>query len=475
MNGEQTLGTESIGKLLLKYSVPAIIGMMVNGLYNIVDRIFIGNIPGVGPMAITGLGVTMPIMTIILAFGMLIGIGTTTNISIKLGQGKVEEARKHIGNAMTLAVITGIIISVVGLLFVDKMLMIFGASENTLIYAKDYIKIILMGTVVNLLAFSLNHTIRADGSPKISAGIMIIGCITNIILDATLIYKFNMGIQGAAVATVISQGLTAIMSLYYYLSGKSNLKFERSSLKLDKKIIISVCAIGVSPFAMQLAASMVQVIANNALRTYGGDLAIGAMTTISSICITLMTPIFGLNQGSQPIIGFNYGAQNYHRVKKAYLASLAAATGVLCIGYIFIRLFPEMIVGMFNSDPELMEISIKGLEIYSIMLPIVGISVTGTNFIQSIGKAKQAMVLSLLRQVILLIPAVMILPRFFELTGIWMAQPFADFLSTTITGIILFRELSSYKKKQQESEKESDSKKLQCMKKELALDSDSKH
>ncbi|WP_207318651.1 MATE family efflux transporter, partial [Clostridioides difficile] len=212
MENQQLLGTERISKLLLKYSIPAIIGMLVNSLYNVVDRIFIGNIPGVGPLAITGLGVTMPIMTIILAFGMLIGIGTTTTISIKLGQGKVEEARKLIGNAMTLSVITGIIIMILGILFANKILTLFGASENTLIYAKSYINIILLGTVVNLLSFSLNHSIRADGSPKISAGIMIVGCLTNIVLDWILIFGFNLGIQGAAIATVTSQALTAILT-----------------------------------------------------------------------------------------------------------------------------------------------------------------------------------------------------------------------------------------------------------------------
>lgn len=343
MENQQLLGTERISKLLLKYSIPAIIGMLVNSLYNVVDRIFIGNIPGVGPLAITGLGVTMPIMTIILAFGMLIGIGTTTTISIKLGQGKVEEARKLIGNAMTLSVITGIIIMILGILFANKILTLFGASENTLIYAKSYINIILLGTVVNLLSFSLNHSIRADGSPKISAGIMIVGCLTNIVLDWILIFGFNLGIQGAAIATVTSQALTAILTIGYYISGKSNLRFSKSNLKLDKKLIKAVFAIGMSPFAMQLAASLVQVISNIALKTHGGDLAIGAMATISSIAMVFLMPIFGINQGAQPIIGFNYGAEKYDRVKKAYLGSLVVATIILCMGMVVVMLFPEAI------------------------------------------------------------------------------------------------------------------------------------
>lgn len=387
---------------------------------------------------------TMPIMTIILAFGMLIGIGTTTTISIKLGQGKVEEARKLIGNAMTLSVITGIIIMILGILFANKILTLFGASENTLIYAKSYINIILLGTVVNLLSFSLNHSIRADGSPKISAGIMIVGCLTNIVLDWILIFGFNLGIQGAAIATVTSQALTAVLTIGYYISGKSNLRFSKSNLKLDTKLIKAVFAIGMSPFAMQLAASLVQVISNIALKTHGGDLAIGAMATISSIAMVFLMPIFGINQGAQPIIGFNYGAEKYDRVKKAYLGSLAVATIILCMGMVVIMLFPEAIIGIFNKDPELMNISVNGLRIYLLMLPIVGLSVTGTNFIQSIGKAKMAMLLSLLRQVILLIPAVLILPTFLGLQGVWTAQPVSDFIATVITGIVVFRELKRY-------------------------------
>ncbi|MGL6105074.1 MATE family efflux transporter [Romboutsia sp.] len=466
MSNNQVLGTESIGKLLLKYSIPAIIGMLVNGLYNVIDRIFIGNIPNVGSLAITGLGVTMPITTIILAFGMLIGLGTTTNISIKLGQGKKEEAQKLIGNAMTMSVFVGAILTVVGLVFQDKILIAFGASEDTLEYAKAFTQIILLGTIPNLFAFSLNHSIRADGSPKISAGIMIIGCVTNIILDALFIFKFNMGIRGAALATVTAQTLTSILTLIYYLGGNSNLKFEKKNLKIDKKLIGGVFAIGLSPFAMQLAASSVQVISNHVLKLYGGDLAIGAMTTISSVAMVFLMPIFGLNQGAQPIIGFNYGAKQYQRVKKTYLCSLCAATIILCLGTFVVQTFPAAIVGLFNKDPNLMKISIDGIKIYLLMLPIVGISITGINFMQSIGKAKTAMFLSLLRQVILLIPAILILPRFFNLQGIWMAQPVADFISVAITGIIVIYELKSYKK--------NNNKELENFNVELAIEKTSK-
>ena len=443
MSTQELLAKEKISKLLLKYSVPAIIGMVVNALYNVVDRIFIGNIPGVGSIAITGVGVTLPITTIVLGFCMLVGIGATTTISIKLGQGKREEAEKVIGNAITLSVIIAVILTIVGIVFGEYILTKFGASDSTLYYAKSYIYIILLGTVFNMVAFTLNNTIRGDGNPKLAATIMVIGCLTNIVLDAVFIFGFNMGIQGAAIATVISQFITAIIGIRYYVSGKSNLRFIKSNLKLNKNIILKILAIGASPFAMQMAASLVQVIANNVLRTYGTDIAIGAMATISSVALMCLMPIFGINQGAQPIIGFNYGAKQEKRAQEAYKLSLIVASIILVIAFIAVQSFPEAIIGIFNKDPKFMDISVKGLRIYLLMLPIVGISITGTNYIQSIGEAKTAMVLSLLRQVILLIPFIMILPRLFNLglNGVWIAQPLSDIISSLLTGTILLKHM----------------------------------
>ena len=455
-NQQQMLATEPVGKLLLKYSVPAIIGMIVNALYNVVDRIFIGNIPGVGALAITGVGVTMPIMTIILAFGMLIGVGATANISIKLGQGKRDDAETIIGNAITLSIIISLAISVIGILFGDTILKSFGASESTLYYAKSYIYIVLGGSIFNLLAFSLNNTIRGDGNPKLAATIMVVGCLTNIVLDAVLIFVFNMGIQGAAIATVTSQAVTAIWGLTYYLKGKSNLKFKKSNLKLNKDIVKIIFAIGSAPFAMQIAASLVQVISNNALKAYGGDLAIGAMATISSISMIFLMPVFGINQGAQPIIGFNYGAKQYDRANKAFKISVSVACIIMTVGWLLMQLKPELIVGMFNKDPKLMDITINGAKLYLFMLPIVGISITGSNYMQSVGKAKSAMILGLLRQVILLIPMIIILPKFFGLNGVWYAQPTSDLLSTVITAVVLVKELKRYKNVEKEVELKSE-------------------
>ena len=444
-NDQQILGTEPIGKLLLKYSLPAIIGMMVNGLYNVVDRIFIGNIPDVGPLAITGLGVTMPIMTIILAFGMLIGIGAATNVSIKLGQGKKDEAEKILGNAVTLSVVVGLAITAIGLLFGDQILQLFGASEGSLVYAKAYINIILVGSVFNILGFTFNHLIRGDGNPKLSATIMVVGCGTNIILDALFIYVFKMGIQGAALATIISQLITTTWGLSYYLRGKSNLKLKKLNLKLNKSLIGMIFAIGAAPFAMQIAASCVQIICNNALRTHGGDLAIGAMATINSIIMMVGMPIVGISQGAQPIIGYNYGRKQYDRADKTLKLCMAAATIGLSIGWIIVQVFPEPIVGMFNSDAELVGISVDGIRKYLSMMPLIGVSMIGSNYIQSIGKAKQAMFLSLLRQVILLVPMMLILPNFLGINGVWFAQPIADVISFVVTLVLIIKEVKSHK------------------------------
>ncbi len=441
---EQTnniLGTESIGKLLLKYSVPAIIGMMVNALYNMVDRMFIGNIPGVGPMAITGLGVTMPIVSILVAFGTLVGVGATTKISIKLGAGEKDEAERIVGNAISFALIISLALTVIGLVFSNPILTLFGASESTLSYAKAYMNVILLGTVFCILSMVFNNIIRGDGNPKLSAIIMTVGCVTNIVLDAVLIFGFNMGIQGAAIATIISQAITAVWGFSYYMRGKSQLEFKKENLKLNGHVIAGICAIGMAPCAMQLANSMVQIISNTALKNHGGDLAIGAMATIASIGMLFVMPAYGLVQGMQPIVGFNYGAKKYDRAKKALKLSVALTTILFVIGTLIIQFAPEVLVGIFNKDAELMSITVNGLRKYAFALSVIGVSIVGTNYIQSIGKAKMATLLSLLRQVILLIPLITILPNFYGLDGVWYAQPISDTLAAVITGIVLLREL----------------------------------
>ncbi|CEO15825.1 mate efflux family protein [[Clostridium] sordellii] len=442
---QELLANEPISKLLVRYSIPAIIGMLVNALYNVVDRMFIGNIPNVGKLATAGIGVTMPITTILIAFGMLVGIGAITNISIKLGEGKIEEADRVLGNSITLSIIIGIVLTFIGIIFGEKILILFGASEQSLPYAQPFVNIILLGAVFNIAAFTLNSTIRGDGNPKLAAIIMSVGCILNIFLDYIFIFKFNMGIEGAAIATVIAQVITAIWGIMYYIKGKSNLKLKREYLKLDLKTVEMICAIGMAAFSMQIAASVVQIVCNNALKLYGGDLAIGAMSTITSIMLVFFMPVFGISQGSQPIIGFNYGKKQYDRVKKTFNISLVYGIVILTVGWVVINIWPSILVKAFNSDKDLVSVTINGLKKYSLMMTLVPISILGSNYIQSVGKAKKAIILGLLRQVIILIPVTIILSKLIGLDGVWYAQPVSDFIAIVITWIIVVKEMRSYK------------------------------
>jgi putative MATE family efflux protein len=439
---QKRLANESVLKLLVSFSIPAIIGMLVNALYNIVDRIFIGKMEGVGQYAITGVGLNFPIMTVIMAFAMLAGIGAAATISIRLGQNKKDDAEKILGNAFVLSLIFSVIVTIVGLLSIDKLLPIFGASENTFGYAKDYIVIILTGTVFNITAFSMNHCIRAEGNPKRAASTMLVGAVLNTILDPLFIFTFNMGVKGAALATIISQAASAAWVLSYFLTGKSSLKLRLSNLKLIPDIVKSIFSIGISPFSMQIAASVVSITANKSLMTYGGDLAIGAMTVINSVSTLFLMPIFGLNQGSQPIIGFNYGAKSYKRVKDALKYAIMAGTSIVVVGFVLVQVFAPQVIQVFNNNAELVAIGSTGIRIYLFMLPVVAFQIISGNYFQSVGKAKVSMFLSLLRQVILLIPLYIILPKIFgTLTSVWFAGPIADATASILSGIFLFREL----------------------------------
>lgn len=439
MNQQKRLGELSIGKLLLEFSIPAIIGMVVNTLYNIIDRIFIGHIPEIGSLAIAGVGITMPLMIIIMAFGMLVGIGTATKISIKLGQRDKESAEKHLGNAVTLIIIISILVTILGFIFMEPLLKIFGASDNTLVYAKQFIEIIFVGCIFNLIGFGLNHSIRSDGSPKIAMLSMLIGAITNIVLDPIFIFTLGMGVRGAAIATVIAQFISAIWVVYYFTKGKSVLKIRKKYLKLDKEIVLSIFAIGVSPFSMQVAQCAVLIICNNTLQAYGGDSAVGAMTIISSIVMIFLMPIFGINQGVQPIVGYNYGAKKHDRVKQTVKYAIIAATIIVVIGFLVVEIFPKQLISIFNSDPELIRIGVSGMRIYLCMLPFIGGQIIVSNYFQSIGRVKISIFLSLLRQVIVLIPCLIIIPKFIGLTGVWTAGAVSDFLSVIVTITVLIK------------------------------------
>ncbi len=452
MNSQKRLGEMKIGKLILEFSIPAIIGMLVNTLYNIIDRIFIGHIEGIGNIAMAGVGITMPLMTIILAFGMLIGIGTATKISIKLGQHDKEGAEKLLGNAFTLIIIISIFLTIVGIIFSNPLLRVFGASENIIGYGEEFIQVIFIGCIFNMISFGLNHSIRSDGSPRIAMASMLMSAIINIILDPIFIFGFNLGVRGGALGTVVAQTISSIWILYYFTKGASVLKIRKENLKLSKKAVLSIIAIGISPFSMQLAQSAVQVVSNNSLQKYGGDIAVSAMTIIGSLAMVFLMPIFGLNQGLQPIIGYNFGAKKYDRVKQAVKYGIIVATVIVTVGFIIIEAASEILVMAFNGDSSLIEVTSHGMRISLIMLPFIGAQIIATNYFQSIGRVKISMLLSLLRQVIILIPCLLIIPTFFGLNGVWIAAATSDFLSVVITFIVFIKkskELSKDKKIQE--------------------------
>lgn len=446
---QNELGTQSIIKLLIKFSIPAIVGMIVNMLYNVVDRIYIGNIPDVGGLAITGVGITMPVTQIITGFGMLLGIGTCANISLSLGRGKKDEAQKILGNGFTGIVITSILIAVLGNLFAEQILMLFGASEQTLTYALAYMRPLFWGTIFNIFTFSLNNSIRSDGNPQISMYTMIIGATINIILDPIFIFGLGLGIQGAAYATVISQFVAGSWVLFYFTkSKKSSIKLTRETIKLDTTIMKQILIVGMAPFCMQLTNSIVSVISNKSLMTYGGDLAIGAMAIISSISSIFVMPLFGINQGAQPIIGYNYGAKSFDRVKQTYKYSLIAALVILFVSTTFIQVFPHVVISMFNNDPELTGITISGMKVFLFAIPLVGVQMTASNYYQAVGKSKKAMIISLSRQIIIFIPALLILSNMLGLKGVWLAGPVADCLSVIVASIAIYLEMRSLGKEE---------------------------
>ncbi|WP_434798909.1 MATE family efflux transporter [Terrisporobacter vanillatitrophus] len=445
MENQGALRHENISKLLIKYSVPAILAMMVTSLYNTVDRAFVGSMENVGPLAISGLGITMPLFTILGAFCVAIAVGGSTNISIKLGEENKEEAEKIMGSTVALEFAVGIIMVLVGIFFLDKILYAFGASDDTIKYAKDYMSVIFAGAWFNLPGFALNSCIRGEGNPKLAARMMITSCVLNLTLDPIFIFGLDMGIKGAAIGTVICQLFIFIWSIYYFTLGKSNLKLKFKNIRLDKKLIKIILAIAVTPFFMEIAAGSIHLVTNKVLKVYGGDLSIGAMTAVTSISLMFLMPIFGLSQGMQTIIAYNYGAKQLGRARKTLFLGILYGTIILTIGFILVKLFPEVFVGIFTKDEILMNMAIEGININLTTLPIVGISVLGSVYFQSIGEAKKSMFLSLLRQVIILIPVIIIVPKMYGLKGVWASQPIADFLAMFIVAIFLCKEFKKDK------------------------------
>lgn len=397
MENQEALRNGSISKLLVRYSVPAILAMMVTSLYNTVDRAFIGSMKNVGALAISGLGITMPLFTILGVFCVAIAVGGSTNVSIKLGEGNKEEAEKVMGSTVALELVVGIIMVLVGIFFLDKILYAFGASDQTIKYARDYMSIIFAGAWFNLPGFALNSCIRKEGNPKLAARMMITSCILNLILDPIFIFGFDMRIKGATLGTVICQLFIFIWSTYYFTLGKSNLKLKLKNIRLNNKLIKLILAIAMTPFFMEIAAGSIHLVTNKILKIYGGDLSIGAMTTVTSISLMFLMPIFGLSQGMQTIIAYNYGAKQRNRARQTLFLGILYGTIILTIGFILIKLFPEVFVGIFTKDETLMVMAFEGISINLITLLIVGVSALGSVYFQSVGEAKKSIFLSLLR------------------------------------------------------------------------------
>ncbi|RRD96256.1 MATE family efflux transporter [Clostridiales bacterium COT073_COT-073] len=445
MNEKQLeLKNAPVYRLLLKYSIPAIVGMIVNALYNIVDRMFIGNMVK-DPLAMSGIGLIFPVMLVIFGFCMLIGIGGSSRISIALGENNPEKAHHLLGNMATMIITIMSSLLVVISIFKVPILYFIGASSDTINYASDYLQIILFGIIFQGFSYSFNTVMRAEGNPKKAMYTMLIGAGANIILDPIFIGPLGLGIQGAAWATIVSQLISNTWVMSHFFSKDSVLKFQRKYLRPDWELIKSIITIGMAPFIMQIAASSISAIANNSLRFYGGDLAIGAVTIVNSIAAFVVMPVFGINQGAQPIIGFNYGAKQFDRVKETWKLAAIAATIIVSTGFLLVQLFPELLIRTFTPNPELIAIGSSGMRKLMMFLPIIGFQIISASYFQAVGKASKAMMLSMLRQVIILIPLLLILPNYWQINGVWFAYPIADFCASIITAIFIFWELKHLK------------------------------
>lgn len=440
------LENEKISRLLLHYAIPAVVGTMVNALYNIVDRVFIGQ--GVGALAMAGLTLTFPVLLFLQAFGMLVGAGAATRVSIHLGRKANDMAEKVLGNALTLTLIISALTIIPCMIFLKEILFWFGGSEQTIPFAADYLYITIPGNLLASLSFGFNAVMRASGYPKKAMFTMMIGAVINVILDPIFIFWFDMGIQGAAIATVISMVVSTVYVMSHFVNKKSLVRFHVRNFKLEGHVVWNILTIGISPFAMQMAGSLVAVIQNNALKEYGGDLALGANGIIISVAMLLVMLIIGVAQGMQPIVGFNYGAGLYKRVQETLRLVIITVTVIMGIGCVSSVAFPEIIARAFSNDPELIDVTANGLRISLLVFVVVGSQISISQFFQSIGLAWKAMFLSLSRQVIFLIPALLIFPRFWGLNGVWYAAPFSDFVAAVTAWLFLWQHVKNMKSRE---------------------------
>lgn len=437
MNDEATdkLGTESIGKLLLSLALPAIIAQLINMLYNVVDRIYIGHIPDIGHMALTGVGVAFPIIILITAFSSLIGMGGAPRAAIKMGERNKNEAEKILGNCVSLILILSLVLTILFLITGKSLLMKFGASNETIVYAHDYLSIYVVGTIFVMTTLGLNSFITTQGFAKTSMLTVVIGAIINIILDPILIFGFNMGVKGAAIATIVSQAVSAIWVLKFMLGSRTKIKIRKENLKLKKEVVFPILLLGVSPFIMQSTESILNVSLNSSLQKYGGDMAVGAMTILASLMQFMFLPLTGLTQGAQPIISYNFGAKNNERVKKTFKLLLISSIVFSTVVWLFMMVLPGIFVSLFTSDSELIKITSWAMRVYLGAGVVLGVQIACQQTFIAVGQAKISLFLALLRKVILLIPLIYVFPLFFsdKVFAVFFAEPVADIIAVTIT------------------------------------------
>ncbi len=440
MDVSAQLATASIWKLIIKLSVPAILAQIVNLLYNVVDRIYIGHMEGVGTAALTGVGLCNPIIVLISAFTMLVAQGGAPRAAIEMGKGDIKKAEKILGNCFSLIIVFAVLLTAVFSIFGEKLLMIFGASEDTIIYALPYMRIYVAGSIFVMISLGLNMFITTQGFTKISMATVLIGAICNIILDPIFIFGFNMGVRGAALATIISQAVSAIWVLAFLLGKKTKLKIKKENLLPSAKILLPVLALGISPFIMNATEAVINISFNSSLQKYGGDIAVGAMTICTTVFQMAWVPAQGIGQGAQPIISYNYGAGNADRVKQAFKAFLT-----ICFTYVFvfgalIELFPQFFINIFNDNPDLVDTATWAIRLYGCAMTFFGIQMAVQQTFIALGKAKASLFIACLRKIILLVPLIYILPNFFEdkVFAVFLAEPVSDAISIITASIVFF-------------------------------------
>ena len=438
-----TLGTEPVKKLLRAYAMPSIIAMTASSLYNMVDSIFIGH--GVGELALSGLAVTFPLMNLAAAFGSLVGVGASTLISVKLGQKDYKTAQQVLGNVFVLNLIIGVCFTTLSLAFLEPILRFFGASENTLPYAKDYMTIILLGNVITHIYLGLNAVLRSAGHPRLSMYATITTVLLNAILDPIFIFAFDWGIKGAAIATILAQIIALAWQCKLFANPNELLHFHKGIFRLKKRIVMDSFSIGMAPFLMNLASCFIVILINNGLGRYGGDLAIGAYGIVNRVVFLFIMVVMGLNQGMQPIAGYNYGAQQMQRVMEVLKVTILYATMVMTLGFVVGEFMPEWVARVFTSEKELIRLAADGMRVIMFVFPVIGFQMVVSNFFQSIGMARQSIFLSLTRQVLFLIPLLIILPRYWGMTGVWISMPISDFIASVVAAGMLLHKMKNNK------------------------------